>query len=145
LSRFHFIGVQVVNASVFGGVDPRARSETVHGIYPPLIAGRSGSIRIFHTRERFFDIGSPRDYLETVREVAATEARPLDRGRDTLVEIGASLFDTILWDRVTVGANAQLSRCVVGDDVVIPPGACYSDASIVMRGREMIVAPFDGS
>jgi mannose-1-phosphate guanylyltransferase len=139
---FHFIGTQVVNASVFAGVDPHVKSETVHGIYPSLIAGRAGSIRIFHTRGQFFDIGSPRDYLETARHFAASEAVPLDRGRDTRVGAGAHVADTILWDRVTVGAGAQLSRCVVADEVVVPPGARYADCSIVMRGREMIVVPF---
>ena len=139
---FHFIGIQVVNASVFAGVDPNVKSETVHGIYPPLIAGRTGSIRIFHTRQRFFDIGSPRDYLETARYFAASEEVPLDRGRDASVGAGAHLSDTILWDRVTVGAGAQLSRCVVADEVVIPADARYADCSIVMRGREMIVVPF---
>ena len=142
---FHFIGTQVVNAGGFAGVDPNVKSETVHGIYPSLITSRTGSIRIFHTRARFFDIGSPRDYLETARYFAASEEQPLDRGRDTKVGAGAHLADTILWDRVTVGAGAQLSHCVVTDDVVIPPGAQYADCSIVMRGREMIVMPFDGT
>jgi NDP-sugar pyrophosphorylase family protein len=139
---FHFIGVQVVNASVFAGVDPNVKSETVHGIYPPLIAGRPESIRIFHTRERFFDIGSPRDYLETARHFAGRDNVPLDRGRGAQVSAGARVTDTILWDRVTVGAGAQLDRCVVADEVTIPPGATFADCSIVMRGHEMIVAPF---
>jgi NDP-sugar pyrophosphorylase family protein len=142
--RFHFIGVQCVNAAVFAGVDPGVKSETVHGIYPQLMAGRTGSVRIFHTRERFFDIGSPRDYLETARHFAASEERPLDRGRGTTVDSSACLLDTILWDRVRVGANAELIRCIVGDDVAIAPGARFADCSIVMRGREMIVVPFDG-
>lgn len=141
---FHFVGVQVVNAAVFAGVDPNAKSETVHGIYPSLIASRTGSIRIFHVRGRFFDVGSPRDYLETARYFAASEERPLDRGPGTSVAAGAHVTDTILWDRVNVGAGAQLNRCVVADGVVIPPGARFADCSIVMRGHEMIVAPFDG-
>ena len=141
-SRSHFIGVQVVNTSAFAGVNPNARSETVHGIYPAMIAGRTGSIRIFQTRERFFDIGSPRDYLETAVHFAASEGRPLDRGLDTHVDASAQLTDTILWDRVTVGAGAELNRCVVADDVTIPPGGRFADCSIVMRGREMIVRQF---
>ena len=139
---FHFIGIQVVNASVFAGIDPNVKSETVHGIYPALIAGRTGSIRMFHTRERFFDIGSPQDYLETARHFAASEQLSLDRGHGTSVAAGAQVTDTILWDRVSVGAGAQLRRCVVADDVVIPPGARLADCSIVMRGRDMIVVPF---
>lgn len=140
--RFHFIGVQAVNAAVFAGVDPNVKSETVHGIYPPLIAGRSGSVRIFRTTKEFFDIGSPREYLRTALTFAKREHRPPDRGRDSVVAADARVTDTVLWDRVSIGAGADLSRCVVADDVAVPAGARYSDCSLVMRGREMIVEPF---
>jgi NDP-sugar pyrophosphorylase family protein len=139
---FHFIGVQAVNAAVFAGVSPGQKSETVHGIYPALIAGRTGAIRIFHTREAFHDIGSPRDYLNTAIALAARERRPLDRGAGCVIAADASVTGSVLWDRVTVGAGARLVNCVAADDVVVPPGADLSDCSLVMRGREMIVTPF---
>jgi mannose-1-phosphate guanylyltransferase len=139
---FHFIGVQAVNASVFAGVDPHVQSETVRGIYLPLLAGRSGSIRIFRTTTEFFDIGSPRDYLRTALAFAKREHRPPDRGRDSVVAADASLTDTVLWDRVSIGPGAHLSHCVVADDVTVPAGARHADCSLVMRGREMIVEPF---
>lgn len=142
LETFHFIGVQAVNASVFAGVDSNVKSETVHGIYPPLIAGRSGSVRIFRTTKEFFDIGSPRDYLRTALTFAEREHRPPDRGRDSVVAADARVTDTVLWDRVSIGPGAHLSHCVVADDVTVPAGARYSDCSLVMRGREMIVEPF---
>jgi len=139
---FHFIGVQAVNASVFSGVDPNIKSETVHGIYPPLIAGRSGNVRIFHNTKEFFDIGSPRDYLRTALTFAERERRAPDRGRDSVVAPDARVTDTVRWDRVTIGAGAHLSHCVVADDVAVPAGAHFANCSIVMRGREMIVEPF---
>jgi NDP-sugar pyrophosphorylase family protein len=139
---FHFIGIQAVNASVFAGVSPEVKSETVHGIYPGLIAGPSGAIRIFHTTKEFFDIGSPRDYLTTALTLAQRENRPVDRGRGCVIAPDARVTDTVLWDRVTVGAGANLSHCVVTDDVTVPAGARHTDCSLVMRGREMIVAPF---
>ena len=142
---FHFIGVQAVNASVFAGVSPDTKSETVHGIYPALVAARTGGIRIFHTTKEFHDIGSPRDYLQTALALARRENKPVDRGRDCVVAADARIADTVLWDRVHVGAGANLSRCVVADDVSVPAGAAYSDSSLVMRGREMIVAPFSPS
>jgi NDP-sugar pyrophosphorylase family protein len=139
---FHFIGVQMVNASVFAGVDPGVKSETVHGLYPALAARRPEAIRIFHTRETFHDIGSPRDYLDTALGFAAAEGRPPDRGQDCRVAPDARLNDTVLWDRVTVGAGATLTHCVVADEVTVPAGAVHAHCSLVMRGREMIVAPF---
>ena len=139
---FHFIGIQMVNASVFAGVNPDVKSETVHGIYPDLIAGRPGAIRIFHTGAEFFDIGSPRDYLETSITIAKREGKPLDRGRDCRVAATATLADTILWDRVAVGDGARLSACVVADDVAVPPGAEFSRCSLVMRDNKVVATPF---
>ena len=137
----HFVGVQAVNAAAFAGVRPDARSETVHGIYPPLIAGHPQGIRIFPTGSRFFDIGSPRDYLRTALEFSARESRPHDRGTACSIAPDAVVEDTVIWDRVAIGARARLSRCVVADDVLVADGARYADCSLVMRGREMIATP----
>lgn len=142
---FHFVGVQVVNASVFAGVNPDVKSETVHGIYPSLIAARPEAIRIFHAGADFFDIGSPRDYLDTAITLAKREGRPLDRGVDCRVAADAQLADTILWDRVTIGAGAVLSNCVVADGVSVAANAKYSHSSLVMRDNSLIAAPFDGT
>ena len=145
LGAFHFVGVQVANAAVFAGVSPDAKSETVHGIYPSLIAARPEAIRIFHAGAEFFDIGSPRDYLDTAIALATREGRPLDRGVDCRVAADAQLTDTILWDRVTIGAGAALSHCVVADGVTVPANAKYSHSSLVMRDNSLIAAPFDGT
>jgi mannose-1-phosphate guanylyltransferase len=142
---FHFIGIQAVNASVFAGVSADVKSETVHGIYPSLIAGRPEAIRMFHTGAEFFDIGSPRDYLDTAATLAAREGVPLDRGHGCDIAPDATLTNTILWDRVRIGAGASLIDCVVADDVIVPPGAKYSRASLVMRDNKMMVQEFSGS
>jgi len=139
---FHFIGVQAVNGAVFAGVSPEVRSETVHGIYPQLIASRPGALRIFHTAAEFFDIGSPRDYLETAIALATREQRPLDRGRDCVVASDAKLTNTILWDRVRIGAGAELTDCIVADEVAVPAGAKLSRCSLVMRDNGMTAVPF---
>ncbi len=142
---FHYIGVQAVNAAVFAGVDPDVRSETVHGIYPSLIAARPGALRVFHTDAEFFDIGSPRDYLATAAALATREGRPLDRGRDCVVAPDATLTNTILWDRVRIGAGAELSNCVVADDVIVAPGARHSQSALVMRDNELLVWNLDSN
>ena len=129
----HFIGIQIVNASVFAGVRPDVKSETVHGIYPGVIAERPGAVRIFHTGAEFFDIGSPRDYLETAITIAKREGKPLDRGFDCEIAPGVQLVDTILWNRVRIGSGATLTNCIVADDVIIPPGAEYSHSALVME------------
>jgi NDP-sugar pyrophosphorylase family protein len=139
---FHYIGVQAVNAAVFAGLDPGAKSETVHGIYPALIAQRPEAIRIFHSAAEYFDIGSPRDYLETALTIAGRERRPIDRGSDVTVGAGATLTNTITWDRVVIGAGSTLSECIVADDVEVPPAAEFSRCSLVMRDNKAVATPF---
>jgi NDP-sugar pyrophosphorylase family protein len=140
---FHFVGVQAVNAAVFAGLSPDARSETVHGIYPALIAGRPESVRVFPSRAEYFDIGSPRDYLDTAITIAAREGRPLDQGIGCTIAGDAVVSRSILWDRVTVGAGARLTDCVATDGVIVPPGANYSQCSLVMRNNELVAEPWN--
>lgn len=135
---FHFIGIQLVNASVFAGVSPDRKSETVHGLYPQLVGRQPEAIRVFRSHTEFFDIGSPRDYLETAVALAARERRPLDRGRDCTVAADATVTNTILWDRVRVGAGAELSDCIVADNVVVSAGAKFSRSSLVMRDNRLV-------
>jgi len=139
---YHFIGVQAANAAAFAGVSPDTRSETVHGMYPDLIRQRPGSLRIMRTTAEFFDIGTPRDYLDTALSLSAREGRRLDRGQRCTIAPGATLTDSILWNDVTVGAGAALTRCVVADGVTVPAGAKHVDCSLVMRDNALVAEPF---
>lgn len=142
LGTFHFIGVQAVNAAAFAGINPETRSETVHGMYPDLIASRPGSLRVMRTAAAFFDIGTPRDYLDTSLELAAREGRAPDRGHGCAIASDATLIDTILWNNVSIGAGASLLRCIVADGVTVPAGAKHVECSLVMRDNEVVAVPF---
>jgi NDP-sugar pyrophosphorylase family protein len=142
LGTYHFIGVQAVNAAAFAGVSPDTRSETVHGMYPELIARQPGRLRVMRTTAEFFDIGTPRDYLTTALTLAAREGRPPDRGHGCTIAPGATLSDTILWNDVSVGAGASLTRCVVADGVRVAAGAKHVDCSLVMRDNQVVTEPF---
>jgi NDP-sugar pyrophosphorylase family protein len=135
----HFIGVQAVNADVFAPLPDDRPSETVRTLYPRLIAEQPGTVVVYENAAHFLDVGTPADYLETVASVAALERRPLDIGVDCRIAASATLERCILWDRITVGEHARLRRCIVADDVRIPPDAEYAD-SVLMSGSPGIVA-----
>ena len=139
---WHFIGVQAMNAAALAGVDLERPSETVRELYPRLIAARPGSVRVVPTGTAFFDIGTPADYLETVRRLAARERRPLDRGVDCQVDPSATVAGTVLWDRVRVGPHAELRDCIVADDVAVPAGARYARCAIIHDDRGVVATPF---
>ena len=49
---YHFIGVQIVEARAFAGLEDGVPAETVNGLYPRLIAAQSGEHRGVHVHGR---------------------------------------------------------------------------------------------
>ena len=138
----HFIGVQAVNAAAFAGVERDQPSETVKTLYPRLIDARPGSVRAFWSDAEFLDIGTPRDYLDTAIRLAQREATALDRGERSVVEPGAHIERSVLWDNVRIKAGASLTECVATDDVVVPAGARFERCSLVMTAGALVAEPF---
>jgi NDP-sugar pyrophosphorylase family protein len=128
---FHFIGVQMAEAAAFADLPDNAPSETVNGVYRTLVA-EPGRIRAFVCEAAFDDIGTPRDYLATSLRFAAREGfADVPRGDRTVIHPGARLIRTVLWDGVSVGSGAELTDCVVADDVEIPAGGHFREQAIV--------------
>src|SRR5262245_34322897 len=130
-SVFHFIGVQAADSAVFADLPDDAPTEIVRTVYPQLIRRRPGAVGAFVSDAEFLDVGTARDYLETVAHVAAREGRPFDRGDECEVAADAELSRTILWDRVKIGPGARLENCIVADDVLVPAGGVFHDRVLV--------------
>jgi mannose-1-phosphate guanylyltransferase len=127
----HFIGVQVANADVFQALPENVPSETVKTLYPQVLASDPAAITTFHSSAEFLDVGSARDYLDTVAKIAAREGRPFDVGRDCRIAPDASIVGSVLWDRVTVGRGARVINSVLADDVTIEAGALVENQILV--------------
>ena len=116
---WHFVGTQLAERDAFSGVADGVRSESVNGVYPELIATRPGAVRVFRAETEFLDIGTPADYLEACLALAGQDGGAL-RGVRTSVARDAMLRSTVLWDDVTVGSRAQLTRCIVTTGASVP-------------------------
>jgi NDP-sugar pyrophosphorylase family protein len=127
----HFIGVQAANADVFAHVPDDEPSETVKTLYPRLLRENPDAISVYRSGAEFLDVGTAADYLATVRTIAARENRPFDVGAHCHIAPDASIVNSVLWDRVTVGSGAHVVNSVLADDVVIPPGARIVDQVLV--------------
>lgn len=125
---WHFIGVQIVRATVFAGLADGVPAETVAGIYHDRLRAHPGSIAAYRGAKRFLDIGTPREYLETALALAAREARTANAS----VAPSAHLNDSIVWPTASVGPGAQLERCIVMADAKVPAG---------YRARSAVIAP----
>ncbi|MBL8137416.1 MAG: NDP-sugar synthase [Acidobacteria bacterium] len=129
----HFIGVQVAERAAFAAASPDAPSETLKALYPALIARDPGSVRVWPSAVAFHDIGTPADYLATVRAVATAERRALDRGDDVMIAGDADVTGTAIWNDVTVGAGAVVRDSVLADGVTVPPGRRLARVAVVPR------------
>ena len=115
----HFVGFQVVEAAAFDGIPPDVPWESLAALYPALLAARPGSVRTCAVASGFYDIGTPRDYLDTCLRLGGIANTN-----------GAAVTDSVLWDDVSVGDGASLTRCVVTDGVAIPAGSTWSNQII---------------
>lgn len=131
---WHFVGVQAVDARAFAGVAPDRPSDIIRELYPALVASRPGAVRVHPVTGTFVDVGTPADYLATALRLAASGDGTDDRGADAVIAPGARVTSSILWDRVTVGANADVSHCILTDDVTVPAGARYHRQVITPDG-----------
>jgi NDP-sugar pyrophosphorylase family protein len=125
-----FVGVQLVEREAFAGLPDGEAAESVAGLYPRLIETRPGSVRAFRCTASFRDIGTPTDYLETCLALADEPATLVGAG--CRVDPAARVTETVLWNRVTVGRDAVLDRCIVTDEVRIPD-AFEARSCVIMK------------
>jgi len=158
---YHFIGVQVADAEVFAHLRDDVPSESVKEVYPALISARPGSVRAFVTDAEFFDIGTPRDYLDTALEFCRREATAglgsasLEVGARSRIDAGAHLDNCVLWDDVAVEDFVRMHRCIVTDRVRVPGDTVWDGVTIrraegdllpgERRDNDLAIGPIDGS
>ncbi len=131
---YHFVGVQVASAAAFRRVPPGEPADSIGGVYDALIARGAGSVRGYVCDARFWDVGTPADYLETSDAFGAGGTA---YGRRARIDPTSRVSDSILWDDVEVGAACTLDRCIVTDGVHVPAGSTYR-RSILVRADDGI-------
>lgn len=129
--------VKEMDATTFNRVEER--------LFPSLAAAGRG-IYGFHRRAYWMDVGNPQALLRVNLDLAekrerdgivmprdamvAMDARvagPAVLGRECRVEARATVYESLLWDRVTVGAGAAVRRSVLASGVRIGAGAVVED------------------
>jgi len=137
---WHFIGAQVVDASVFDAAPPGEPSSTIGGIYDDLIRTRPGAVRGFTSDADFRDVGTAADYLRTSQALSASG---VDVGLRARVDPTARITRSVLWDDVEVGAGTSLTDCIVSDGVEIPGGTEYQRSILMRRDDRLAVFPLE--
>ena len=123
----HFVGVQLVEATVFADLPAGRPAATIGGVYDRLLAvpadERPGGIRAHRCEDEFLDVGTPADYLAASLAAARREGYDaLPVGAGSTVHPTASLVRTAVWDHTRIGADCRLDECIVADGVSLPAG-----------------------
>lgn len=140
----HFTGVQLVSSALFADLTPGQPRDSIGDVYNDWIARRPRVIAGFETLAPFSDIGTVEDYWRTSRAWITREDSPdAWRGSSVTIDRTARVAESILWDRITIGANSVLDRCIVLDDVSVPEGSIYTSA-VLHRGEDgqIVTTPF---
>jgi NDP-sugar pyrophosphorylase family protein len=148
---WHFVGFQVVDASVFAPLADGVPADTVGGLYPTLMASDPGAVRAWRTDATFLDVGTARDYWHSSLALDGRTPPRAQLGARCRIAASARVAESILWDDVVVGEGATLERCVVADRARIPAGWQLADCAVAPAvemdpragGGGLIVVPFD--
>ena len=138
----HFVGVQLVEASVFAALADGEPAASIGGVYDTLAAERPHTVKAHWVSAAFHDVGTPADYLATSLSIAESEGRSaVPLGEHSDVHATSTLTRTAVWDDVVIGAGCHLVDCVVADAVRLPKNSVYERQVIVVAGQH---PPADG-
>jgi NDP-sugar pyrophosphorylase family protein len=141
----HFIGVQIVNSTVFDAVPAGAFANSVGGIYNALIAAQPGAVRGYLCDAEFWDVGTVEDYWRTSSAFASRgTAASSSAAHAAQVDPSARVTSSILWDDVVIDAGATIDQCIVTDGVRVASGESHRGA-ILLRGENgTVTVPIGG-
>ncbi len=142
---FHFVGVQVVEASVFQPLPAGVPRSVIasgplssgSGVYDEVIVREPGRIRgvVADTAVTAFrDIGTVSDYVATSRALSEGTPDGTMLGDRVTIEPSATVTRSIVWDDVDIGPRCRLEGCIVTDRVRVPAGRAYRDV-VLIEGR----------
>lgn len=164
-SRLINAGTWIFEPSVLREMDPAHFNRVEDKLFPALCAaGRA--IYGFHQPAYWADVGTPDALLRVNLDLAGglgpgagqeasedggivvgtgtcvapgvTLTAPAVLGRRCALEPGARIHESLLWDDVTVGAEAVVRRSIIASGVRIGRGACVEDAVIA---HDAVVTP----
>ena len=132
-SAWHFVGAQVVRASLFAPLTDGVPAETVSALYKEGLSAHTLKVYACEVGASFVDVGTPADYLAAAVQMCdAPRGRVVEAGAD--VDGSATLQTTVVWPGARVGANAELTECIVAGHVDVPAG---------LRANRAVLVPAD--
>jgi NDP-sugar pyrophosphorylase family protein len=134
-----FTGIQILDPRVFEYIPPGVFSHSVTDVYVPAIK-RGDRVAAHVAGGSWYELSTVRRYLETSVTLMKREGRDVESGAGSVVEDGASVAESVLWENVHVAGGARVRRSVLGAGVRVGPGDDFNNVAVVRadlaRGAE---------
>jgi NDP-sugar pyrophosphorylase family protein len=125
-----FTGIQILEPRIFDYIPRGVFSHSVTDVYVPAIA-RGERIAAHVGGGMWHELSTIRRYLDISLALMRLEGRDVETGRGSLIEPGAEVSETILWEEARVEAGARVRRAVLGAGVRVARGELIEDAAVV--------------
>lgn len=127
-----FTGIQVLSPQIFKYIPRACFSHSTLHVYPCAI--EAGEPVIAHlAKGNWYEMSTLARYFEASLLVMGKQRLSILTGRHCLVEEGAVVEDSVLWDNVTVERGAVVKQSVLAGGVRIPHDALIERAVVVRR------------
>ncbi|MBO0724208.1 MAG: NDP-sugar synthase [Blastocatellia bacterium] len=134
-SPLMFTGIHILEPGIFDYIPRGVFSDSVRDVYPKAMAdGKIIAAHIAGGDSLWRELSTIERYLTISLEFLRREGRDTIMDEGSEIESGATVERTVLWKRARVERGARLTECVIGDGVIIPPGAEFIRAAIVRAG-----------
>jgi NDP-sugar pyrophosphorylase family protein len=129
-----FTGIQVLSPRVFEYI-PRGRfSHSTTDVYPRAI--EAGEAVIAHiSKGDWYEMSTLDRYLEASILFMRKRGMSVVAGAGAVIEEGARVRDSVLWENVHVESGADIHRAVLAAGVRIPRGTYINDAVVARLDR----------
>lgn len=125
-----FTGIHVMEPRIFDYIPRGVFSDSVIDVYPKAMANGE-RIAVHVSNDNWYELSTMQRYLEISLMLLRKEGRNVFAGERANISPSANLRDSILWDGVSVGDGARVSRAIVADNVSIGTGEVIENAAVV--------------
>ncbi|HWP43249.1 MAG TPA: NDP-sugar synthase [Blastocatellia bacterium] len=131
-SPLMFTGIQVLSPRIFQYIPRGCFSHSTIDVYPRAI--EAGEAVVAHISDGdWFEMSTLSRYLEASLLLARERGLAVISGPGSVIEPGAEVAQSVLWEGVRVESGARVRYSVLADGVRIPAGAIIERAVVVRR------------
>jgi NDP-sugar pyrophosphorylase family protein len=125
-----FTGIQVLEPRIFDYIPRGVFSHSTTEVYPQAIA-KGERIAAHVAQGRWYELSTLPRYLDISLALLKAQGRDIDMGDNCVVDDGADVRESVLWNNVTVERGAHVKRAVLGDGVRVSAGQSLVNAVVV--------------